>query len=97
MEVNTEENGGTILHTKQTLKTRKIIFITHHGRNVANIQLSGLFKENTALYQYLIRPVSSYGPKSLNHQVDLGMNQASCLNHACKIVGCVARNYLKPY
>ena len=45
MEVNTEENGGTILHMKQTLKTRKVIFITHHGRNVANIQLSGLFKQ----------------------------------------------------
>ena len=96
MEVNTEENGGTILHTKQTLKTRKT---TRHGRNVANPknQLSGLFKENTALYQYFIRPVSSYGTKSLNHQVDLDTNQASCLNQACKIVDCVARNYLKPY
>ena len=48
---------------------------------------------NTALYQYFIRPVSSYCLKSLNqsdHQVDLGLNQASCLNQACKIVGCVS-------
>ena len=47
---------------------------------------------NIALYQYFIRPVSSYCLKSLNqsdHQVDLGLNQASCLNQACKIVGCV--------
>ena len=47
---------------------------------------------NTASYQYFIRSVSSYCLKSLNqsdHQVDLGLNQASCLNQACKIVGCV--------
>ena len=47
---------------------------------------------NTASYQYFITPVSSYCLKSLNqsdHQVDLGLNQASCLNQACKIVGCV--------
>ena len=35
----------------------------------------------------------TYCLKSLNqsdHQVDLSLNQASCLNQACKIVGCVA-------
>ena len=31
-----------------------------------------MIEENTAWYQYFIRPVSSYCPKTLNPQVHLG-------------------------